>query len=106
MDGYCPEDGSVDKAGTSKDPLPRTVGKFTAQLLATTVQIPTLKDYLSVTNENKEDCYSFHLPNNPQERSQLVIYGGECANVWEDIPKLQNSLTYHVGLVQRGQSIH
>lgn len=30
MDGYCPEDGSVDKAGTPKDPLPRTVGKFTA----------------------------------------------------------------------------
>lgn len=51
MDGYCPEDGSVHKAGTPKDPLLRTVGKFTAQLLATTVQIPTLKDYLSVTNE-------------------------------------------------------
>ena len=46
MDHYCPEDGSADK-----DPLPRTVGKFTVQLLATTVQIPTLRDDLSVTNE-------------------------------------------------------
>lgn len=56
--------------------------------------------------KSKEDCYSFDLLNNPQERSKLIIYCGECADVWEGIAKLQNSLIYPVGLVQRGQSIH
>ena len=42
----------------------------------------------------------------PRREANLIIYCRECTNVWEDISKLQNSLTYHVGLVQRGQSIH
>lgn len=56
--------------------------------------------------KSKEHCYPFDLPNNPQERSKLIIYCGECADVWEGIAKLQNSPIYPVGLVQRGQSIH
>lgn len=56
--------------------------------------------------KSKADCYSFDLLNNPQERSKLIIYCGECADVWEGIAKLQNSLIYPVGLVKKGQSIH